>query len=79
MAAEMVAVEVWVMIDEDGDYAIAKDNDELAAAYDGDIGGDRDTLCTRRVKITVNVPKPRPVELVATVAEEPAAGELAAA
>jgi len=78
MTSEMVQVEVWVLVDQDGDYVVGKDNESLAELYDDQVGGDRDTLSLRRVKITLNVPKPKPVELTATVAEEPAAGELQA-
>lgn len=66
-ANDMVEVEVWVLVDEDGDYAANVDRDELEVPTG---------LATRFVKITVHVPKPRPVELVATVADEPSAAEL---
>lgn len=75
-ANEMVAVEVWVMVDQDGDYVVAKDREALAEKYEEEFTGLNSEVTTRFVKLTVNVPKPRPVELVATVAEEPAAGEL---
>ncbi|HZZ79832.1 MAG TPA: hypothetical protein VFE62_15040 [Gemmataceae bacterium] len=35
----MHSIEVFVMIDSAGDYVIAKDRDELADAWDNDIGG----------------------------------------
>jgi hypothetical protein len=66
-ASEMVEVEVWVMVDEDGDVTVSQDRDELEQPTG---------LATRIVKLTVNVPKPKPVELIATIAEESAAGEL---
>jgi hypothetical protein len=59
---ELIDVEVWVMVDEDGDYEIAKDKDELT----GPTG-----LATRLVKVMVKVPKPQPVEVEAEVSEEP--------
>ena len=67
-------VEVWVLVGEDGQYSAHTDADCLRERFDEecpDAG-----LATRVVKITVNVPTPAAVELVATVAEEPAAGEL---
>ncbi|MBP3959440.1 hypothetical protein J8F10_29705 [Gemmata sp. G18] len=67
MEAELIQVEVWVLVDENGDYEVSKDADELQPAAG---------LASRMVKITVNVPTPKPVELVATVAAEPDAGEL---
>ncbi|AMV30033.1 hypothetical protein VT84_36910 [Gemmata sp. SH-PL17] len=63
----MVEVEVWVMVDENGDYEVSKDADDLQPTAG---------LAARMVKITVNVPTPKAVELVATVAEEPATAEL---
>jgi hypothetical protein len=70
MEAELIEVEVWVMVDENGDYEVSKDADDLQPAAG---------LAARMVKVTVNVPTPKPVELVATVAAEPATGELKAA
>jgi len=70
MPAEMVEAEIWVMVDEDGNYTVADTRDNLEAPAG---------LATRVLKLTVNVPKPRPVELVATIADEPATGELVAA
>jgi hypothetical protein len=35
----MHSVQVFVMIDSAGDYVIAKDRDDLAEAWDNDIGG----------------------------------------
>jgi len=66
----MVEVEVWVMIDQGGEYEVAKEADELQAPAG---------MASRLVKVTVSVPTPKAVELVATVADEPAAAELAVA
>ena len=68
MSVEMVEVTVWVVVDENGEYAADADRDNLEAASEA--------LATRLVKIVVNVPKPKPVELVATVTDEPDAAEL---
>ncbi|AWM40285.1 hypothetical protein GobsT_12510 [Gemmata obscuriglobus] len=67
MPAELVEVQVWVLVGEAGDYEVAKAADELQAA-----AGE----ATRLVKLVVKVPKPKAVELVATIADEPAGGEL---
>lgn len=72
---ETVQVEVWVMVDEDGSYMAHEDRDALAERYKDEMSDDP-TIARRMVKVTLNVPKPAPVELVATVAEEPATGEL---
>ena len=57
-------VEVFVVVDENGDYAVAKDADELGTAYDNDIGGDTG-LARRVLKLTVSVPLPQTVESAA--------------
>jgi hypothetical protein len=75
---ETVEVVVYVLIDEDGNSIASEDCDMLAERYDEVVGGDRDQLNMRRVKVTLQVPRPRPVELVGTVAAEPAGGELRA-
>jgi hypothetical protein len=67
MKVEMVEVTVWVLVDENGDVAVSQDADELQA---------EPGLATRLVKVTLNVPKPKPVELVATVEAEPETAEL---
>lgn len=69
-------IEVWVLIDESGDYVAWHDADTIHEQYDAEVGGDRDTLSMRRVKVTLTVPLPKPVELVGTVTAEPDAGEL---
>jgi hypothetical protein len=77
-ADDTVQVVAWVLIDENGDYVADDDADKLAERYDEVIGGDRDTLNMRRVRVTLTVPKPRPAELVGVVAPEPTGGELKA-
>ncbi|VTR92173.1 unnamed protein product [Gemmata massiliana] len=67
MNPELIEVEVWVMVDENGDYEVSKDVDDLQP---------ESGLASRMVKVTIKVPTPKAVELVATVAAEPDAGEL---
>jgi hypothetical protein len=64
---EMVEVEVWVLVDENGEYEVSKDAGDLQAEAG---------LASRMFKATVYTPKPKPVELVATLADEPATAEL---
>lgn len=66
-AVEMVEVELWVLVDENGDYEVSKDASELQAGAG---------LASRMVKVKLNIPTPAAVELEAEIAEEPAAGEL---
>ncbi len=73
---DVTEVEVWVMIDEDGNYSIALTQAELPGQHDEDHNTREDGVNTRQFKITLKVPNPKPVELTATVADEPAAGEL---
>ncbi|AMV25480.1 hypothetical protein VT84_13865 [Gemmata sp. SH-PL17] len=63
----MVEVNVWVVVHEDGEYTIHGSADEVTHP---------DGMASRVVKVTVNVPAPKPVELVATVADEVGTGDL---
>ena len=67
-------VEVWVVVDADGDYAIGRDAESANTAFDEDIG--RGENCTRMVKVTLKIPAPRPVELVGEVPAESNEGTL---
>ncbi|MFO0823028.1 MAG: hypothetical protein U0792_07895 [Gemmataceae bacterium] len=69
MAAELCEVEVWVVVDEDGDYAVGKDSEAASEAFEADIGSSAERGL-RRVKVTVKVPLPKPLEVVGTVVEE---------
>ena len=72
--AEMVKVEVWVMVGSDGQYSAHTDSDELLGRFDDECDGG--VLARRTIKVTLNVPVPVAVELEATVAAEPSTGEL---
>ncbi len=63
----MVEIEVWVKVDEEGDWSVAKDRVDL------DNTGE---LATRLIRVCVKVPTPRAVELEAEIAEEPDDAEL---
>ena len=78
-ANEMVNVEVWILIDETGDYVAHVNQEDLASAWQEVIGDPPELgVATRVVKVTLTVPKPRAVELAATVAAEPDGGKLEA-
>jgi hypothetical protein len=70
-------VEVWVCVDEDGSYVAHTDKDALEERYEEEVGR-TSGAATRVVKVTLNVPTPKPVELAATVSAEPETGELVA-
>jgi hypothetical protein len=73
---ETVDVTVWILVDQDGDYVCTLDRDDLGTLYGEVFTELTSEITTRYVKVTVQVPKPRPVELTATIAAEPAVGEL---
>lgn len=66
MAAIMKEVEVWVMVDEEGNYVATTSSDELSEAYDSHEDSDAN-LGSRVIKITLKVPLPTPIEITATV------------
>lgn len=72
--SDTVDAEVWVMVGEDGQYSVHHDPDGLRARFDQECDGAG--LVTRVVKLTVKVPRPKPVELVAVIAEETTTGEV---
>lgn len=72
---ETTTVELWVLVDEGGDYVACENADALHERYEEIIGGGSEQSL-RRIKVTLTVPLPKPVELVGTVAAEPATGEL---
>lgn len=68
-------VEVVVVVDADGEYAVGVDADDAGNNYDASY--DTSVQIPRRlVRITLNVPLPQVVELEAEIPEEPATGEL---
>ena len=64
----MTTCEIWVMVDENGEYTVAKEAGDLEQPEAG--------VATRILKVTVNVPTPEAVELEATIDPEPQTGEL---
>ncbi len=68
------AVEIWVVVDENGDSAVGPDQSAALAAYDENVGRDDDNpVGLRFVKIAVSVPLPETIELAATVTAEESA------
>jgi len=72
----MHEIEVWVMIDSDGDYAVAKTEDDACELFESDTGG---SGARRLVKLTVKVPLPKPLEATGVVVEPDERAEIAAA
>lgn len=73
--SELVEIEVWAMVDSSGDYQVGKDAEDVGSRWSEDFGGDHSTA-KRHVKVTIKLPLPRPVELVATLDPEPEAATL---
>ena len=73
--AEIKEVEMFLMIDENGDYVIATEEGNLGDAYDEDIDGGSDTA-RRIICVKLKVPLPQIVTLVASVPAEPEPSEL---
>lgn len=69
MAVELCEIEVWVVIDEDGDYAAGTGREDAETAFEDSIGFSNEKA-TRRVRVTVKVPLPKPLEVVGTVVED---------
>lgn len=71
----MVDIEVWVLVDEGGDYQVGATADDVAERYQSEVGAD-DATAKRLVKVVLKVPLPKPVELVGEVPAEAEGGEL---
>ncbi len=63
----MVEVEIWVMVDENGEYEVSKEPGDLQAEAG---------LASRMVKVCIKVPVPQAVELEAEIEPEASDAEL---
>jgi hypothetical protein len=70
VAIEFVTVEVFVLVDADGNYASHEDAGLLLDRFEEEVG-EKPTIPTRVLCIQVKVPKPREVVLVGEVKAEP--------
>jgi hypothetical protein len=57
--------EIWLMIDDDGDYVATHDVDRLTDEYTDNIGGSATN--TRTIKLSLTVPLPYTVEISGAV------------
>ena len=78
MAVEMCEIEVWVKINDQGEYEVGTNDEEAKDRFEETIGDDG-LKGTRFVKLTVKVPLPKPIEIVGEVTMSEEAGELKAA
>lgn len=74
--ATMQEVEVWIMVNDQGEYVAHTDADGLTERYGEEIGDIAEAGGLRRVKVTVNVPLPEPFELTGAVKVEEECGTL---
>ena len=70
----MHEVQIWVLVDENGEYAVAAAEEDLESAYEDAVSAGSG-LSRRVVKVTLKVPVVSVVELSGTVPNE-GAGEL---
>ena len=70
-----VEIEVFVCVDDCGDYAVGKESANAIEAYEGEVQALTDAGGFRMVKLTLTVPLP---EIVEMTGEVPALGEPAA-
>jgi hypothetical protein len=59
-------IEVWVKVDQDGDYEVGTGSEDAAARFTENIGDDLERG-TRMVKLAITVPLPSPIEITAEV------------
>lgn len=74
-------IEVFIMVDVDGDYVVAKDEADLGQIYQDNIA-DPITVATRTYKLTLNVPQPKIIDVRGTLpapVEQPAEMAITAA
>jgi hypothetical protein len=66
-AIKTAAVEVWVIVDENGDYAVGGNEDQCNESYDNDVNA---SGARRMVKVTLVVPLPIAMEVKGEVPAE---------
>lgn len=77
--ATVQEIEVWVMVNDQGEYVAHGDADKLAGLYAEEVGEIAEAGGIRRIRLAVKVPLPEPIELTGEAAAEPEPGELRAA
>ncbi len=68
--AQRIDVEVWVLVDSNGDYAAGSSQEQAKEHYEHDVQPVADTDGFRLVKVTVSVPLPQTAELTGSVADD---------
>lgn len=65
-------IEVWILIDENGDHEVGPTVEDAGSRWDENVSGGTD-VGRRMIKVTLNVPLPKHIELTWTVSAEEAA------
>ncbi len=79
-AAPTATVEVWIVVDENGDSAVGPDQAAALASYDEHVGRDDDSpVGLRFARVTLTVPLPVTAELTGTVPVDDTPATLAVA
>lgn len=76
MAVTTGEIEVFVMVNDEGEYVAHEDEMELAARYEEMIGELGDATGLRTVRVKLRVTLPTPIEVEGEVAVEESAAEL---
>lgn len=71
MAVELADVEIWVVLDAEGDYGVGRDEQAAMQNYDDEIGGDLTTLAYRKARVVLKMPQPQTLGVVVTIPTEP--------
>lgn len=66
---EMTEIEFSILIDQDGDFVVAKDADELGTTYEDEISSTAPNA-SRTFTFKLMVPLPRATEVAATVPDK---------
>lgn len=67
------AIEMYAVVDDEGDYGVGIDADDAAKNYEENVGAISEVCGFRMIKILVTVPLPEIVTLSGTVGEYPEA------
>jgi hypothetical protein len=66
-------LDVWLMVNEDGEYVASHDEDNLSELYDDYVGGSSANL--RTIRLSLSVPLPQPVNVSVELPDVPQPGE----
>ncbi len=67
MATQHAEIEVWVLVDSDGDYETATTEETARERFEENVGNLNERAGSRLVKLTVKVPLPTVIELAGEV------------